>query len=489
MRGRLTSFVMVILIFAIAAAPVPARGAPVTGSRMTCCAPPANLLIAVPTSSELDLTWSPPGDGSTPDSYNIYMGTSSGGETYYDNTANPNYSITGLSADTTYYFFVTAVDTSDSESGATFEISQTTQPANSCSSPSPPVSLIPSGVSDSEVQLSWSPPSAGSAPVGYNVYQGTAPGGESPIPVASTTGTGAAVTTVVPGTTNYFAVATVDGCGNESLPVETSVSVPAAPGNGHHSDHGGGGGQRQPPGWQRAAPGWQQQPPGRGFFGIAGGPRRIGSSVSAGAPLRLIVTAVKGSTVDLSWTRPGGHSLVAGYNVYGGISPNRENIATPLNPVMITQTGYAVTRLTPSRTYYFRVTTVDTSGRESHPSNEARATTTVMAVGHRTSRDRGAGSPLLTFVVGPVGLLTLAIGGALLLMRLRSRRAAARRGRLTVPGMDVRAVPSPGPPAVVSIRTGAAGAGAGGDGSAGPRTVRIVPHTGTSSVTIDRTPR
>ena len=62
--------------------------------------------------SQVDLSWTAPTSGSPATSYNIYEGTSTGGESAdpSQGTTGTSVSVTGLAAGTTYYFQVTAVD-------------------------------------------------------------------------------------------------------------------------------------------------------------------------------------------------------------------------------------------------------------------------------------------------------------------------------------------------------------------------------------------
>ncbi len=91
--------------------------------------PPAKVIdLAITTVSyaQLDLTW----DANTEedlDNYNVYRSTTSGGP--YDLVASPTtnlHSDVGLTASTTYYYVVTAVDNSGNEGEASDEVSETT---------------------------------------------------------------------------------------------------------------------------------------------------------------------------------------------------------------------------------------------------------------------------------------------------------------------------------------------------------------------------
>ena len=84
--------------------------------------------------------------------------------------------------------------------------------------------------------LAWAAPASdGGAPVtGYNVYQGTSPGGETgPVNGSSlVTATGYKVTGLVNGTTYYFRVTAVSKVGEGKPSVEAKAvpaTVPGAP--------------------------------------------------------------------------------------------------------------------------------------------------------------------------------------------------------------------------------------------------------------------
>jgi hypothetical protein len=89
------------------------------------------------------------------------------------------------------------------------------------------VSLSGTGLHD--MSLSWSA-STSSDIVGYNVYRGTTAGGESSTPLNSTpiSGTSYLDETVTAGTTYYYVVKSVSGCGELSTAsTETEAAVPS----------------------------------------------------------------------------------------------------------------------------------------------------------------------------------------------------------------------------------------------------------------------
>ncbi|MGC9453683.1 MAG: fibronectin type III domain-containing protein, partial [Phycisphaerae bacterium] len=96
----------------------------------TAPAAPTNLTATAVSESQIDLDWD---DNSEPDldSYNVYSDTTSGftcdsGTLLVSGVTASNYSDTGLSAGTTYYYKVTAMNTSYEESSPSNEASATT---------------------------------------------------------------------------------------------------------------------------------------------------------------------------------------------------------------------------------------------------------------------------------------------------------------------------------------------------------------------------
>jgi Fibronectin type III domain len=200
-------------------------------------APPAptGLTAGAAGSSGVDLTWDAPTapPGFTLTGYDVYQGTSPGGE-----SATPinsvlvtttSYAAPGLDSATTYYFEVTAVyqnsDSRDIASLGSNEATATTDQAGSHTSP-PPAAPAPGGLaaqaaSSSAVDLTWDAPTAppGLTLTGYDVYQSTSPGGESTTPINSVpvTTTSYTAPNLDSATTYYFDVTAVYRSG-QSLP-------------------------------------------------------------------------------------------------------------------------------------------------------------------------------------------------------------------------------------------------------------------------------
>jgi fibronectin type 3 domain-containing protein len=178
-------------------------------------------LIATPGEQQVTLTWT---DNQTSPTFNIYRGTSPGGEgatPIATGVTTTSFTDTGLTDGTTYYYKVIAVN-----NGVTSALSGE---ASATPRIQPPPGLTASP-GNTRVSLSWSPaPGA----VSYNVYRGTSSGGEGPTPIATgVTGTSFTDTGLTDGTTYFYQVTSVHAAG-ESLPSgevsATPIPPPSAP--------------------------------------------------------------------------------------------------------------------------------------------------------------------------------------------------------------------------------------------------------------------
>ena len=251
-------------------------------------------------------------------SYNIYWSTASGvsktNGTKIAGATSP-YVQTGLSAGTTYYYIVTAVN-SVGESVASAAASATTTAAP------PALPVAPTGVSATgaanKVTVSWA---AVSGATSYNLYWSTASG------VTTTSGTkisGAtspyAQTSLNAGTTYYYVVTALNAAGegpaSAQFSASTSVPAPVLP----------------------AAP--------------------AGVSATGGT-----------AQASITWSAVTG---AASYNLYYSTT----NGVTPANGTKVAGAGspYILTGLNAGTTYYFVVTAVNTAG-ESAASTQASAAT------------------------------------------------------------------------------------------------------------------
>ena len=177
--------------------------------------PPASV-VAAPGNQKVSLTWTAaPGAVS----YNVYRGTSPGGEgatPIARGVTTTSYTDTGLTDGTTYYYQVTAVNVSG-ESNHSVEVS-----AMPVAPPSAPAGFIATP-GNTEIGLSWTAPAGATS---YNVYRGTTPGGEGASPVATgVTTTSFTDTGLTDGATYYYRVTAVNAGGESPESAEASATA------------------------------------------------------------------------------------------------------------------------------------------------------------------------------------------------------------------------------------------------------------------------
>lgn len=186
-------------------------------------------LTAVAANSQVGLTWTT-GAGAT--SFNIYRGTTAGGEAatpIATGVTTTAYTDTGLTNGTTYYYTVASVNSLGTSAHST---EASAQPAISGTVPALPTGLTASPGND-QVGLAWA---ASAGATSYNVYRGAASGGENSTPIATgVTQASYTDTGLANGSTYYYEIAAVNDSGTSACSSEVSCtpsstgSVPAAP--------------------------------------------------------------------------------------------------------------------------------------------------------------------------------------------------------------------------------------------------------------------
>jgi len=283
--------------------------------------PPSGTAPATPTGvtatagvTQVSLSWTA-SSGAT--SYNVYRSATAGGEgttAYASGITSTSYVNTGLTAGTTYYYKVAAVNSAGT-SAQSSEVSAT--PTSGVTVPPTPTGVTATaGVT--QVSLSWT---ASSGATSYNVYRSTSSGGEGTTAYASgITSTSYVNTGLTAGTTYYYKVAAVNSAGTSAQSSEVSATPTS---------------------------------------GVTVPPTPTG------------VTATAGPTqVSLSWTASSG---ATSYNVYRSTSSGGEG--TTAYASGITSTSYVNTGLTAGTTYYYKVAAVNSAGT-SGQSSEVSATPT-----------------------------------------------------------------------------------------------------------------
>jgi fibronectin type 3 domain-containing protein len=281
--------------------------------------PATALAVSGATASQVSLTWTASAS-TTVVGYNVYRGATSGGPYTKVNSgivAAPAFTDLTVAAGTTYYYVVTAVDPGNLESIKSNEVSVTTPPQA-------PTNLATSGVTASQVGLSWSASTTPSV-TGYNVYRGGTSGGPyqkiGSVDAATSNFTD---TTVASGTTYYYVVTAV-GPGNKESVNSNEVSATTPP-----------------------------QPATNLSAAAQGGPPPAAESVV------------------LNWSASSSNSTV-GYNVYRSTVTGSGYVK--LNSSLVSGLTYTDSTVQGATTYYYVVTAVGPGNVESVFSNEASATT------------------------------------------------------------------------------------------------------------------
>ena len=285
-------------------------------------------LIATAGDGQVSLDWA---DNTEADlaSYNVHQATSSGGP--YTQVASQvvvsEYTDTGQTNGTTYYYVVTAVDGTGNESNDSAEGSAMPEvaPPPDTTPPAAPTGLVATA-GDGQVTLDWADNTEADL-ASYNVQRATSSGAPytqvaSQLAVSEYTDTG-----LTNGTTYYYVVTAVDDAGNESANSTEGSATPEA-----------------------APPPADTTPP--------------------AAPAALSATAGDGQ-VSLDWD-DNTETDLAGYNVHRSTVSSVGSFSQIASQVVSSE--YTDTGVTNGTTYYYTVTAVDEAGNESADSTEGSAT-------------------------------------------------------------------------------------------------------------------
>jgi hypothetical protein len=399
--------------------------------------PPTDLAASAEGSSAIYLTWDAPSgapDGLTLAGYDVYQGTSPGEES--GTPINPSALIAGtsdtvtdLASGTAFYFDVIAIYQGSEGGGIPSAASNEASATTSEGEAPAPAGLTAVAESSSGVNLSWNAPvGAVALPVlGYDVYQGTSPGGESATPVNSSpiAAVSYPVTDLDSGTTYYFEVTAVYRDG--------------------------------------------QSPP---------------------SPEASATTATTSSTAQpqvVTFPPLASHPVGASFTVAASASSGLPVSFGSQTPSVCTVTGTTVTTLAAGQC---EIQASQAGNADFQPATAVIQGFTVAAVGRDTPTAPASGptpghTPTAAGSAGPGKLVAilLAVAVALLtgiLILLAARLWGARRQSgprpPTPPATRVKAEPQPGPPPAVRIRV---------TGTEPTHAVRIEPHPGTRSTQIE----
>ncbi len=241
-----TTYYYVVQAVDAAGATAAAQVSATTLPPSTCSAAPAaptSLTATAVSSSRIDLAWAavtPPANCSV--TYSVFRSTTSGftpssTSQVATGLTSPAFSnTTGLTAGTTYYYVVQAVDAAGATGSA--QVSAAT-PSNTCSAvPPAPAPVSATAVSSSEIDLSWgasAPPA--NCSVTYNVYRSTTsgftPSASNQVASGLTSTSFANTTGLSASTAYYYVVQAVDAAGATSSVQVTATTSPTTGGGCH----------------------------------------------------------------------------------------------------------------------------------------------------------------------------------------------------------------------------------------------------------------
>lgn len=165
---------------------------------------PNGLNAMAVSSTQINLSWIAASDNVAVSGYRIYRGGAQVGT-----TSNSSYSVTGLTAGTSYSFTVAAYDAAGNVSAQSSAVTATTPAVADTAAPTIPGGVTATAVSQTQISLSWNASTDNVGVVGYKVYRNGSQ-------VATTISTSYSSTGLSAGTTYSFAIAAYDAGGNTS---------------------------------------------------------------------------------------------------------------------------------------------------------------------------------------------------------------------------------------------------------------------------------
>ncbi|HYR87936.1 MAG TPA: LamG-like jellyroll fold domain-containing protein [Terriglobia bacterium] len=174
-----------------------------TLSDITAPSTPANPALSVISSTQINLSWTASVDNVGVTGYRVFRDGSQIAQ-----VTGTSYSNTGLTPATTYSYTVAAYDAAGNVSAQSSAIVGTTQSVDT-TAPSVPTGLTATGVSPSQINLSWTASTDNVGVVGYRVFRDT-------VQVATSTATSYVNPGLAASTTYTYTVAAFDAAGNVS---------------------------------------------------------------------------------------------------------------------------------------------------------------------------------------------------------------------------------------------------------------------------------
>lgn len=279
---------------------------------------PTNLRSTSVTHEQINLAWNAASDNVGVTGYRLYK---DGSNVAFATTTATSYSDTGLTAEQSYLYRVSAVDAAGNVSSHSSLLTVSTTAAPDTSAPTTPTSLRSTTVTHEQINLMWNAASDNVGVAGYRLYKNG-----SSTAFATTTTPGYNDIDLEADQSYQYRVSAVDAAGNESaLSNSLLVNTLSAP--------------------DTSAP---------------------------TTPTNLHSTTVSSDQIDLVWNVASDNIGVTAYRLYrNGSSTPLATTATP---------GYSDTGLAANQSYQYRVSAIDEAGNESSLSSAITVTTDIVSV-------------------------------------------------------------------------------------------------------------
>jgi Zn-dependent metalloprotease/chitodextrinase len=173
---------------------------------------PSNLAASNVASTSLTLTWTASTDNVGVSGYDVYQDG-----TLKVSVTGTSASITGLTANTSYQYYVKAKDAAGNVSAQSSAVSVTTLSSSDTQAPTAPTNLAASNIAATTLTLTWTASTDNVGVTGYDVYQG----GTLKVSVTATT---ASITGLTANTSYQYFVTAKDAAGNVSAQ-SSAISV------------------------------------------------------------------------------------------------------------------------------------------------------------------------------------------------------------------------------------------------------------------------
>ncbi|MDR1215910.1 MAG: fibronectin type III domain-containing protein [Treponema sp.] len=205
---------------------------PGEGSQSTVPSVPTGITATAVSSSSITVSWSAV-SGAT--GYRIYWATSSSGSySQKESVTSTSFTDTGLSANTPYYYKVSAYNSSGESGQSNYYSATTSSSTPSGSAPSVPTNVTATAVSSSSITVNWS---SVSGATGYHIYWATSSSG-SYSQKESVTSTSFTDTGLSANTPYYYKVSAYNDSGESeqssyysATTLSPTPSIPSAPTN------------------------------------------------------------------------------------------------------------------------------------------------------------------------------------------------------------------------------------------------------------------